>query len=204
MDSKKLFIGSAPNENTTRLDIGLVSNNPNYIRIFKNLFYTDLNHQEFKYEIIKDIGIAPYNLRLLVERLLLQAKKSIYLMFPVITDDSIILQILQNQMAKKVKVFVLCSPNIFNTDENESIDKKFNDQLVSFGATLKESYEPIIHNRCILIDPDVEHNQGSIAYIGSGNLKTSSLDKSREAALTTKDKKVINSLFSIFKELWVK
>lgn len=200
IDKEKVFIGSAPNSHIDRLDIGIISTHPIDFNIFQALFDADLAHKPFTVEIGERVAIAPNNSRQVIENLLRSAKKSIHLMFPVITDDPTILEILQQQLSQGVTVNILCSPNIFLTDEEESIDKKYNDKLISYGATLKECYQPIIHCRCILIDAeDLEH---SSLYIGSGNLKTSSLDSSREVGIVLKNPTMTTELLTIFQRLY--
>ena len=200
IDKEKVFIGSAPNSHIDRLDIGIFSTDPSDIRIFQALFDTDLAHKPFTLEIGNRVAIAPHNSRQVIEELLRSAKKSIHLMFPVITDDPSILEILQSQLSQHITVNILCSPNIFLTDEEESIDKKYNDRLISYGANLKECYQPIIHCRCILIDAE-DADQSSF-YIGSGNLKTSSLDSSREVGIVLQNPTMTAELLTIFQRLY--
>lgn len=195
IDQEKVFIGSAPNQHIDRLDIGVVSTHATDVKIFQTLFEADLNHSFFTASTSTRIAISPNNARQIIEKLLYSAKKSIHLMFPVITDDPCILAILQDQLSQGITVNILCSPNIFLTDEEESIDKKYNDQLIRYGAQLRECYQPIIHCRCILID--VEEDQPSL-YIGSGNLKTSSLDSSREVGIVLPNPVMTTQIFKLF------
>lgn len=200
IDNKSVFIGSAPNHHIARLDIGILSRKKTIIDTFRNLFYADFQHTDFREEVSAQIAIAPYNSRSIIENLLNKAEQSIHLMFPVITDDYQILNILKKKLEQNVKVQILCSPNIFITTGEESIDKKYNDELISYGVDLKESYHPIIHCRCIIID--AEKHEHATAYIGSGNLKTSSLDSSREVGIVLQTPEITSKMLKIFQDLW--
>jgi phosphatidylserine/phosphatidylglycerophosphate/cardiolipin synthase-like enzyme len=202
MDNRQVFTGSAPNDHTTRLDMGIVISDNTVINTFQHLFYNDFNDSEWYTLIPSSITIAPYNLRKNIENLLLQARESIYLMFPVITDDPRILKIIQNKITQGVTVSILCSPDIFLTSEGPNIDMQYNEKLRRYGALVKEWYEPIIHNRCIMIDPDNTQGFPKKIFLGSGNLKTSSLDKSRETGLIIDKSDIINEVRHIFQQLW--
>jgi phosphatidylserine/phosphatidylglycerophosphate/cardiolipin synthase-like enzyme len=202
MDNQQVFTGSAPNDHTTRLDMGIVTSDNMVVNTFHQIFLSDFNNSKWHNPIPDNITIAPYNLREKIENLLLQARESIYLMFPVVTDDPRILKIIQNKLAQGVKVFILCSPDIFLTSEGPNIDMQYNEKLRGYGALIKELYEPIIHNRCILIDPDNTQGFSKKLFLGSGNLKTSSLDKSRESGLIIDTLGTITKVRDIFQQLW--
>lgn len=203
-DRKKLFLGSAPNDHISRLDVGIVSTNVGNIKIFKALYDADVQHKELNVEIDKHIAIAPYNSRQIITELLTQARESIYLMFPVITDDMEILKILKSKIEQNIQVYILCSPDIFIASEGESIDQKYNNELIAYGAKLKVNYNPIIHNRSIIIDPERKNGIKSKAYVGSGNLKTSSFDKSRETGILLEDHEIVTELYGTFQDIWNK
>lgn len=201
-DNRKLFLGSAPNDHMTRLDVGIISSNLEHIKIFRALYESDVQHKKLNLMINRNIAIAPYNSRQLITELLNQARETIYLMFPVITDDKEILKIIKSKIEQGVQVRILCSPDIFITSGEESIDQKYNNKLISYGARLKVNYDPIIHNRAIIIDPGNRREFKSRIYIGSGNLKTSSFDKSRETGILLDDHEIIGEVYKIFCNIW--
>ena len=122
-------------------------------------------------------------------------------MFPVVTDDQRILQILKNKISEGVKIYALCSPKIFSKTDTEEINSFYKTELINLGVILYESYNPIIHCRCIVIDPK---DNNCRLFIGSGHLKTSSLDSSRETGLVLNDPDIISQLFGLFHTLWSK
>lgn len=202
MDSQRLFTGSAPNDHTTRLDMGIVTVDKSIVNSFQQLFAADFDKHQTTLSIYNEVTIAPHNLRVQIEQMLKHAQESIYLMFPVITDDPAILDIIKNKIEEGITVNILCSPDIFITSESPNIDIQYNDKLRSYGAQLKECYEPIIHNRCIMIDPDNTQNFPQKIFLGSGNLKTSSLDKSRETGIILNDPSIIADVRKIFQRIW--
>ena len=196
-DSSIIYLGSAPNSSVPRLDIGILSSNQSYIQLLQRLFEADLCDKPFTISN-NDIVVAPYNMRESIEFLLSSAQKSIYLMFPVVTDDQRILQILKNKISEGVKIYALCSPKIFSKTDTEEINSFYKTELINLGVILYESYNPIIHCRCIVVDPK---DNNCRLFIGSGHLTTSSLDRSREVGINIFNLDFAEQIISLFNQI---
>ena len=202
IDSNLLYIGSAPNENSDRLDVGFSSNDATIIKTLKHLF--DIDYHETKNNINipnkSGIAIAPNNMRSVLMNVINSAKNSIYMMFPVVTDDPGILSALKNQLDKGVTIKMLCSPEIISIDRESGLNYSLIRHLVNIGVSLRESYSPKIHCRCIITDNNSHDN--SHLYIGSGNLKTHSLDYSREVGIVFKNSAFSKKMTQLFDDIW--
>ena len=121
-------------------------------------------------------------------------------MFPAMTDNDKIFNIIEQKLFQGIKVHVLFSPDIFPDSDIRILEHFRNRRLFKIGACFKVNYMPIIHSKCIIVDPDDKQLQK--AFIGSGNLRTSSLMHSREVGITTSKSEIIKQLFLFFEELW--
>lgn len=202
IDSKLCYLGSAPNDTTDRLDIGLISDSGSYLKVLKSLFYADFNDKEFAINRsdTKTIAIAPYNMRQLIENLLTSAKSSICMMFPVVTDDPRIINILKQKITERIKILILCSPELVSTDKENRFNYILIQNLINMGISVQEIYNPKIHCRCIITD--IETPNLTKVYIGSGNLKTHSLEYSREVGFISTNNRLLSKITKLFQELW--
>lgn len=202
IDSKLAYIGSAPNESKKRLDIGIITDCPKKINTIEQLFKIDFYKKIHKSLLAYDnsILVAPDNMRNKVEQLLYSAKNSIDMLFPLITNDSKILHILESKIKDGIIISAICSPNIFSSNDSQILDIEYFIKLIKIGVRLKFSYDPPIHCRVFIIDPVCIDNKK--AYIGSGHLKTHCLDFNRETAIVTHQPKVIAQISDLFKNLW--
>lgn len=201
IDSKLAYIGSAPNDATSRLDVGILSENPLYIRILQDLFEADFYNKPFKREQLHNIAIAPINMRYWIEKILRDAQHEIYMMFPIITDDPSIFSILNERIKSGVQLRALCSPDIFWEDSKQNdYNRAYLQRLIDMGVQLKEVPEPIVHCRSVITDPD--HYSLANAFIGSGNLKTHSLDHNREVGIVLSEESITSALKELFYSLW--
>lgn len=201
VDSEALFLGSAYGGGKIRIDVGVISRESEHIKTLTNLFDSDFENREYTDEINSGLAISPNNMRETIEDLLIDAKQSIYLMFPVLTNDEKILTILKQKLKENVKLYILFSPDIFPDGDTRVSDHFYSRYLLQMGAQIKINYDPIIHSKCILIDPEDEKNKKT--FIGSLNLRSVSIDRAREVGIVTSKEKMIVSLKAFFNELWL-
>lgn len=202
IDSKLFYLGSAPNETCNRLDVGLVSNDIIKLNILKNLFNADYHDKDLIMSGLEKhgIAIAPYNMRIMLEDMLSSARYAIYMMFPVVTDDPRIINILQKKITNGLKIQILCSPEMICLNRASGLNYTLIKNLLDFGIAVKEVYTPQVHCRCIIIDPeDISLKK---LYIGSGNLKKHSFDLSREVGFVTDNIDFCSKMFDLFNKLW--
>jgi phosphatidylserine/phosphatidylglycerophosphate/cardiolipin synthase-like enzyme len=200
IDSEVLYIGSAPNDSTSRLDIGVLSRNPKHINFFRKLFYLDLNHIDSLDGSNSDIAVAPLNMRKIIEDLLNGASQSIDLFFPIVTDDDSIMKLLLHKMQENVRLNILCSPTIFSDGKKRGPDHECNLELIKHGAKIQISDDPIIHCRCIIIDGNSKLLKK--VFIGSCNLRASSLDRSREVGMVIQASYNVDEISRRFQSIW--
>ncbi len=203
IDSNLAYIGSAPNEITTRLDVGLVTSCPKQISILQQLFNADFFNKKFN--LPKDfynLLIAPETMRDKIEQLMNEAEHSISMMFPLITDDDRIFQILKNKAKSGVVIRAICTPNMFSLDANIILDHKFLLKLIEIGVELKFSYDTPIHCRVISVDAECLNKKK--LYIGSGHLKAHCFNFNREVGVITSLPKAVSEITNLFKNLWDK
>jgi len=200
IDSKLAYIGSAPNEVTNRLDIGLVTRHRKQISLLRQLFATDFYNKKYKLpRNCGDILIAPENMRNKLEKIISDAKYSIIMLFPIITDDNRIFNLLKHKIDSGVVIRAICTPEMFSLDNN-MVDRNYLLKLIQIGVQLKFSYDPPIHCRVIVVDSERPNNHK--AYISSGHLKAHCLDFNREVAVITSIPSAIYQISCLFRNLW--
>lgn len=203
IDSNLAYIGSAPNETTNRLDVGVVTSCPKQIGILQQLFEADFYNKKFSLpKNSYNLLIAPETMRDRIEQLINEAEHSISMMFPLITDDKRIFQIIKNKVKSGVRAKAICTPNMFSLDDNVLLDYKFLLKLIEIGVELKFSYDLPIHCRVIFVDAECPNKMK--LYIGSGHLKTHCFNFNREVGVITSLPKAVADIANLFRSLWDK
>ncbi len=141
-----------------------------------------------KYEPISishsDLVIAPLDARNKLETLIKQAKKTIHIYAEVFGDPSIE-QLLKKRAADWIKIFiVITDPK--KISQNSKIIEEFQQNHISIFAPKK----PVMHAKVLIIDT-------KIAYIGSINFTTNSIERNREIWILTKNSAIISSILDI-------
>lgn len=204
MDGEQAFIGSSVYSRESKIDFGLVLKNKKSVSVLHDLFFKDYYNQDHHFTATcENLAIAPYDMRKKLQQFIESARHSILIISTAITDDPEIFNLLETKVKEGVKLNVLCSSHVFSIEgqtHKSIVDHFYNLRLQNLGATLKITYNPIIHSKSIIVDH--ENKNRSKAYIGSANFRTSSLDKSREVGIFSNESHVINAMMNFFSITW--
>jgi len=132
-----------------------------------------------------------------ISSLLSSAKTSVHILCPYV--DSSLSPLLQPRLGR-VSIQIVTTPNQINgrSVPNHSLERIAQDPLVQvryyrqmeYGVQLSQ-----LHAKLILID-------SRTAYVGSANLKETSLFHNVELGVTTSDSRVIGELMVVFSSVW--
>ena len=137
---------------------------------------------------------SPVNAREKLTKLVGAAQKTLIAYAELAQDDTIIEALVQAQK-RGVKVRFLISPN--KQSEGEDGNKADLDKLQKGGVKVRYIASPYIHAKAFLADD-------ALAYTGSINLSTGSMEFNRELGILFSDKTAIRLLDEIFEKDWNK
>lgn len=202
IDEKWAFIGSSVDSRDSKIDLGLLFREQKYVRSLNQLFFNHYNHNDFSSSNIENIIVSPNNMRKEIEGLIEEAQHSIIIIATAITDDIAIYNLLEKKLSEGIEVSVLFSPHVFALESHNHksiIDHYYNLKLINLGAHLRMTYNPAIHCKCIVIDHAYKNNK---VYIGSANLRTSSLDNCLEVGVILDNGVIMDKVMSFYIALW--
>ena len=137
---------------------------------------------------------SPVNSREKLTKLVGAAQKTLIAYAELAQDDTIIDALIQAQK-RGVKVRFLISPNVqSNGEDGNKVDL---DKLQKGGVKVRYIASPYIHAKAFLADD-------ALAYTGSINLSTGSMEFNRELGILFSDKTAIRLLDEIFEKDWNK
>jgi len=105
-------------------------------------------------------------------------------------DDQETCRLLQDLAARGVVVRVLVA-----APERIAVNAVARSELEGTGVTIRYLESPYLHAKYIVVD-------GHVAYVGSHNLSTGSLDENREVGVITDDSIVVSTLVTTFSGDW--
>jgi cardiolipin synthase A/B len=179
VDHRELFLLAF---NFTYLDIeqsrsfGLITDDKSAVEEASKLFEMDMKRQTYTSGLDSFI-VSPINARRGLADFLKDAKKTLYIYDPCVSDPAMI-RVLNERSKNGVEVRIL--GHLTRHSEPLAVCKLHDMRL---------------HTRMILRD-------GTHAFIGSQSLRTVELDRRREVGMIFKDQAVVDSLLKTFQEDW--
>ena len=170
---------------TKNREFGIILNDEKKASELEDLFKKDWARQKYENN---DPGlvVSPIDSRVKIENALKSAKSSIKIWEQEIEDPSII-DILQNAKAKNIDVKII-TPPLSKTPGNTTATNELRDSIRGLP-------NPYVHAKTFIID-------GTLAYIGSNNFTTPSLETEREVGVLTEDQSIIKVLLDLWEIDW--
>jgi cardiolipin synthase len=191
-------------EKTTR-DFGIRTEDPKVLSDLKNIFETDWKNALEKGKDTPNIQspnlvVSPINSEQKLADLIFSAQKNINSTVENLGSKTIE-KAMMDAVQRKVPVRLIlptCDKN-FNRHHNDRYAKVLQEKgveirMMPFPETVTHPY---MHSKMIAVDQ-------RLAYVGSVNFSTNSLQKAREIGLIFQDKSLIDPILKIFEEDWVK
>ncbi len=191
IDGKEAFI---LNQNLTTTafsknrEYDILDRNTNDAVQIRNIFIDDWKRQNYSVPNSTDLVVSPLTSRKILTSLIKKSTKTLDLEFEEIQDPSTIDLIAQMARAKKVRVIM---PPLSKLEVNSKAAKK----IKNSGGSVHFLSSPSPHAKLILSD-------GKVAYVGSINLSTQSMDENRELGIILSSPDAINKLSSTFEKDW--
>jgi cardiolipin synthase len=161
-------------------DFGVLIRDSEITSELNKLFEADWEGKEFKPEDLP-LLISPYNSRRKLRRLLESATRSIRILDAKISDEEMIVVLLQKAASG-------CDVKVIGRDMH------FDQIVANFHARGLGRYK--LHAKCIVVD-------GTTFFIGSQNLRRASLDRRREVGIIIGDEPMARRIERVFDEDWV-
>ena len=167
-------------------EFGIAISDPIKVKEIEEIFENDWNRKEVVNKD-PDIVLSPVDARDKIEKLLNSAQTSIDIWEQEVEDDKLI-DILQKKTNQGIKVRIIIPP-LYRVGGNfTAVDKLGIEHIRALP-------DPYVHAKLIIIDKKV-------AYIGSNNFSSTSLDSNRELGIILDNTKVLNTLNTIFEMDW--
>lgn len=171
---------------TKNREFGIITKNPLYVEELEKIFQSDWDRKPYR-PSESSLVVSPENSRTKLIDLVKSAKKEILVYAEEIEDEDF-----ENLLIEKaksgVKVYiVLANPEYI--EANRDAEK----YLSAYHIQLSTPSSPFIHAKVIVVD-------NSVAYVGSINFSSTSMDKNREVGIITSSKDVVNKLIDTFFE----
>jgi phosphatidylserine/phosphatidylglycerophosphate/cardiolipin synthase-like enzyme len=159
-------------------DFGIIMQDTTKAQEFEALFNADWMRLSYKNNDPLVI-ISPIDSREKIEAALKSATKSIKIWEQEVEDPSIV-NILKDQKSKGVDIQIIMPASYAQT------------AVAALQTGVNALPNPYVHAKVFIIDD-------SLAYIGSNNFTTPSLESERETAILTRDTSIINELLALWK-----
>jgi phosphatidylserine/phosphatidylglycerophosphate/cardiolipin synthase-like enzyme len=191
IDSHEVFI---MNQNLTtssfskNREYDILDRNPKDVTVVRNIFIKDWEREGYYPPSATSLVISPINSRKILTSLIKRPGKYLDLEFEEIEDPSII-DLIAN-VAKEGKVRVIVPP-LSKLDVNS----KAVNEIRSAGGAVRFLNSPYPHAKLIISD-------GRIAYVGSINLSTQSMDENRELGIILSNPQILGKLNHTFESDW--
>jgi len=168
----------------------IVDTNAQDVQSVISIFNADWNRSNVQIND-SNLVISPTNSRSDLTSLINNAHKSL-LMTGEEMNDSGIEDALSSAAKRGVQVqVILPAPSGSSSDSN----RQGIDVITASGVQVKEDHHLYMHAKIIIAD-------GQLAFVGSENISTQSLDKNRELGILISDPTVLNTLQQTFQQDW--
>jgi phosphatidylserine/phosphatidylglycerophosphate/cardiolipin synthase-like enzyme len=171
---------------TKNREFGIILNDKTKASELEDLFKKDWARQKYENND-PELVISPIDSRIKIENALKSAKSSIKIWEQEVEDPSII-SILKGAKANGIDVKII-TPPLSKTPGNS-------DATNELGDSVRGLPNPYVHAKTFIIDD-------TLAYIGSNNFSTPSLESEREVGVLTDDQSIIKVLLDLWDVDWM-
>ena len=170
---------------TKNREFGIIMNDKTKALELEDLFQKDWERKQY---VNNDpaLVVSPIDSRIKIESALKSAKSSIKIWEQEVEDPSII-SILKGAKANGIDVKII-TPPLSKTPGNS-------DATNELGDSVRGLPNPYVHAKTFIIDD-------TLAYIGSNNFSTPSLESEREVGVLTDDQSIIKVLLDLWDVDW--
>jgi len=174
----------------TNREYGVIDTKQQDIQAIQNIFNADWNRTSAQFDD-PDLVVSPINSRNDFTALINNAHNTLLIEAEEMQDSSIE-QTLVNAAQRGVRVqVILPSPGNSSSDSNSSGISA----IKQGGVVVREDARLYMHAKIIVVD-------GHIAFVGSENISTASLERNRELGIIVSDPTVLNTLQQTFQQDW--
>lgn len=182
--------GYSGGSGTRNREYDIVDTNSQDVQAIINIFNADWNRSNVSVND-SNLVVSPDNSRSDLTSLINNAHKSL-LVTGEEMNDSGIENALASAAKRGVKVqVILPAPSGSSSDSN----RPGIDQITASGVQVKEDHQLYMHAKIIIAD-------GQLAFVGSENISTQSLDQNRELGILVSDPTVLSTLQQTFQQDW--
>ncbi len=167
-------------------EFGIAISDPTKVKEINEIFENDWNRKNVVNKD-PDIVLSPVDARDKIEKLLNSAQSSIDIWEQEVEDDKLI-DILQKKINQGVEVRIIIPP-LYRVGGNFSAVDELGIKHI------RALPDPYVHAKLIIIDKKV-------AYIGSNNFSSASLDENRELGIISDNANILNTLNTLFEMDW--
>ena len=182
--------GSSGSSGTRNREYDIVDTNAQDVQTVINIFNADWNRSSVQVND-PNLVVSPINSRNDLTSLINNAHKSLLVEGEEMKDSGIE-DALTSAAKRGVQVqVILPSSSGSSSDSN----RQGIDQIKASGVQVKEDHQLYMHAKIIVAD-------GQLAFVGSENISSESLDQNRELGILVSDSTVLNKLQQTFQQDW--
>jgi phosphatidylserine/phosphatidylglycerophosphate/cardiolipin synthase-like enzyme len=181
---------SGGKKGTVNREYDIVDSNTQDVQAVISIFNADWNRNTAQFND-SNLVVSPTTSRNALTTLINSAHKSLLIEGEEMKDSGIE-DALVSAVKRGVRVqVVLPAPSGSSSDSNQ----QGINQITQGGVSVKEDHHLYMHAKIIVAD-------GQLAFVGSENISTQSLDKNRELGILVSDTTVLNTLQQTFQQDW--
>jgi cardiolipin synthase A/B len=188
--SRSALGGSSGSSGYRNREYGIIDTNSQDVEAIAAIFMADWNHSTVQFND-PNLVVSPINSRNDFTTLINSAHSTLLIEAEEM-NDSDIEQALTNAAQRGVQVeVILPTANASSSDSNSQGIAT----IKQGGLQIREDAQLYMHAKIIIVD-------GRIAFVGSENISTQSLDQNRELGIIISDSSVLNKLQTTFQSDW--
>ena len=174
-------------------EFGIIQNDPGDVAEAVAAYNADWNREKFE-PSRPNLVWSPVSARPKLTQVVQAARSTLLVYAELAQDDTIIDELIKAQK-RGVKVRFLISPS--SQGEDEDANKVDLDKMQRGKVSVRYLKSPYVHAKVFVADDE-------LAYVGSINLSTGSMEFNRELGILVKDRTAIRLLDEIFEKDWNK
>ena len=174
----------------TNREYGIIDANQQDVQAVMNIFYADWNHTDVQLNA-PNLVISPINSRQAFTSLINRAHNSLLIEAEEM-QDSLLEQALINAAKRGVRVQVILPTASSSSADSNSAGI---DTIKRGDVYVREDTRLYMHAKIIVVD-------GQVAFVGSENISTASLENNRELGIIISDSDVLSILQQTFQQDW--
>ncbi len=188
--SRSALGGSSGSSGYRNREYGIIDTHPQDVQAIAAIFLADWNHSTAQFND-PNLVVSPINSRIDFTTLINSAHSTLLIEAEEM-NDSDIEQALANaaQHGVQVEVILPAAQGASGDSNSQGIAA-----IKQGGVQVREDPQLYMHAKIIIVD-------GRIAFVGSENISTQSLDQNRELGIIISDSSVLNKLQTTFQSDW--